>query len=148
MTEKGHGREEVRRVWLYRDVEELHRAKEFAGFCRVVRVQSLRTIKGLETSEDRYYITDRQQLTAASGLEFVRRHWAIENELHWMLDVAFSDDDCKVLAARTAENLSHIRAACLPILRSAPGPKVGAETRRMMAGWSDEFLETLLLGGG
>jgi len=100
----------------------------------------------METREDRYYITSRGGITAADALHFVRRHWAIENELHWVLDVGFSDDACRVLALRAAENLSHVRAAALAMVRAAPGRKVGAETRRMIAGWSDEFLMTVLRG--
>jgi predicted transposase YbfD/YdcC len=142
----GHGREETRRAWVYRDVGSLRRAHDFEGLVAVIRVQSIRTVKGKETTEDRYYLTCREGITAAEALQFIRRHWAIENELHWILDVAFREDKCRILAANVAEAFSHVRAATIPLLRAAPGPKVGAETRRMMAAWDDNFLETVMLG--
>lgn len=142
----GHGREEVRRAWKFTAVDSLRRAHEFEGLAAVIRVESIRTIKGKTTTENRYYLTNRASLPALEALQFIRRHWAIENELHWVLDVAFREDQCRILAANVAEAFSHVRAATIPMLRAAPGPKVGAETRRMMAAWDDNVLAAVLEG--
>jgi len=77
-------------------------------------------------------------------LETVRSHWGIENQLHWVLDVAFREDDCRVRAGNAAENFAVLRHAALNLLKHVKGTKVGIKIRRLRAGWDNDFLMQVL----
>lgn len=143
---KRHGRLETRRAWVYRDVAELHRAGEFPKLAAIVRIESIRRIGDVGSRENRYYITSREGLTAELALHQTRRHWAIENELHWMLDVVFREDDQKVQAAAVVANLSRLRATALQVLKLHKDPRVSAAGTRKSAGWSEEVFERIVFG--
>lgn len=143
---KRHGRIETRRAWVYRDVAELHRAEEFPKLSAIVRIEAIRRIGDKESREDRYYITSQKNLTAELALHQTRRHWAIENELHWMLDVVFREDDQKVQAAAVVANLSRLRATALQVLKLHKLPGVSAAGMRKSAGWSEEVFERIVFG--
>lgn len=143
---KRHGREETRRAWIYTQVEELHRAREFPGLAAVVRVQSLRRIGETESTEDRYYITSQKDLDAKTALEQTRGHWAIENQLHWMLDVVFREDQQRLQAANAVACLSRVRAFSLEFLKGVRDPKLPVSRMRMAACLSEEMFERIVFG--
>lgn len=134
-----HGRLEVRRAWVSCDVDEIQTAERWVGLKTLVRVESTRTVGGKESVENRFYISSRV-LSASEALEASRSHWSIENELHWVLDVAFREDDCRVRAGNAAENLSMVRQLALSLLKQRTEAKCGIQGRRLMAGWNDQFL--------
>jgi predicted transposase YbfD/YdcC len=134
-----HGRREVRRAWVSCDVDEIQTAERWVGLKTLVRVESTRTVAGEESIENRFYISSRV-LSANEALEASRSHWSIENELHWVLDVAFREDDCRVRAGNAAENLSMVRQLALSLLKQRTEAKCGIQGRRLMAGWNDQFL--------
>lgn len=140
--ERGHGREEIRRAWVSTDVgdAEIAGAHRWVGLASLVRVESIRTVKGETSREDRYFICSRADLTAAEALGAVRSHWAIENGLHWVLDVAFREDDCRVRAGNAAANLSAVRQLALGLLKQRTETKVGIKNRRLRAAWDPKFL--------
>lgn len=144
--ERGHGREETRRAWVYEDVEDLHRAHEFKNLAAVIRVESIRRVKDVESREERYYITSQKGLDAATALKQIRAHWAVENQLHWHLDVAFREDEQRLAAGNAVACLSRIRTLALEVLKRAPGPKMPIRAMRQAAAWSDEMLEKLVFG--
>ena len=134
-----HGREEVRRAWVSCDIDEIQTAERWVGLKTVVRVESTRTVDGKSSIENRFYISSRV-LSASEALEASRNHWSIENELHWVLDVAFREDECRVRAGNAAENLSMVRQLALSLLKQRTEAKCGIQGRRLMAGWNDQFL--------
>lgn len=136
----GHGREEVRRAWVSNSVAEISTAERWKGLEKVVRVDSTRTVNGSMSHESRYYICSRASLTAKQALAAVRSHWGIENGLHWVLDVAFREDECRVRAENAAANFSAVRQLALGLLKQRTETKVGIKIRRSMAGWDDNFL--------
>ncbi len=77
-------------------------------------------------------------------LATVRSHWAIENQLHWVLDVAFREDESRVRAGHAAENLAVLRHVALNLLRQERTATVGVATKRLMAGWADASLLQIL----
>ena len=77
-------------------------------------------------------------------LSAVRGHWAIENSLHWMLDVAFNEDDCRVRVGNAAENFSILRRMALNMLKRESSSKVGVRAKRKRAGWDPDYLITVL----
>lgn len=147
--EKGHGRTETRRCWTLEVDTEL--GVPFDGWTNVkgiVLVERERTI-GAKTSIERgYYITSRPNMSAEAALAATRAHWAIENELHWVLDVAFREDDCRVRSGYAAENFAVIRHIAVNLLKAVPGgldgKKLGVKNKRLLAGWHNGFLLRVL----
>ena len=113
------------------------------GLRSVVCVVSGREVKGRkETSEVRYYISSRR----GSGKMFLgasRAHWGIENECHWVLDVAFREGDHRLREGHAPENLSVVRKMALAMLKKADA-NMGIKNKRLKTGWDDTFLEHVL----
>ncbi len=95
--------------------------------------------------ERRYYISSLKD-DAKCFADAVRRHWEIENSLHWVLDVAFREDDCRKRNAYAAENFAIIRHIALNLLRKEKSLKVGIKGRRKKAGWDNDYLLKVLDG--
>ncbi len=76
--------------------------------------------------------------------DLIRGHWGIENQLHWVLDVGFREDQCRVLAGFAAENYATLRHIGLNLLKQDKTRKGGIKSKRMQAGWDPDFLFSLL----
>lgn len=140
----GHGRTEHRRCWTTTSVDTLPTASRWPHLAAIALVEVDRSINGKTSTEQRYYISSCRKLPAARALDASRRHWGIENSLHWVLDVAFREDDCRIRVGNAAENFAVLRHLALNMLRSVKGSKVGVKTRRMLAGWDENFLLRVL----
>ncbi len=105
-------------------------------------VESQREIDGKIEHETRFYITSLM-LLAAQLAGIVRNHWAVENSLHWVMDMVFRDDECRVRTDHAPANFTTIKHMALNLLRNAPG-KDSLRLRRKVAAWDDDFLESLL----
>ncbi len=105
VANKGHGRLEVRECWTISDPKcsaMLGEAAAWSGLRTVIRVRAERHTDTEVTCETRYYLSSLAADTpdlAATALAATRRHWGIENELHWVLDIAFREDDCRIRQA-------------------------------------------------
>lgn len=146
--DKGHGRIEDRRAYVSRDIDWLTGERRFPG---ETRFPAIATIGKLETRteladrcrrETRYYISSRP-LTARQMAEAVRAHWQIENALHWVLDVTFRDDLSRLRSGHGAKNMAVVRHFAINIVRTARD-KHSLKTRRKLAGWSQDYLASLL----
>jgi predicted transposase YbfD/YdcC len=147
--EKGHGRIEVRHCWTMNiDAESGAPFDEWQGLKGIVLVESHRTASGKTSVERRYYITSRDNFAAQDALGAARSHWGIENELHWNLDVAFREDDCRVRAGNAAENFAVIRHIAINLLKAFPGgpdgKKPGIKVKRLLAACNNECLLRVL----
>lgn len=142
--EKGHGRVEVRRCWTTDALEGISQLEQWTGLRSLALIEAVRIVDGKTSIQQRYVISSRKGLSAAKALETVRAHWGIENQLHWVLDVAFREDDCRVRAGNAAENFAVLRHAALNLLKSVKGTKVGIKIRRLRAGWDNDFLMQVL----
>jgi predicted transposase YbfD/YdcC len=143
--DRGHGRTEIRRCWTTDMVESLSQRADWKGLSSLVMVESERTVAGATSTESRYFISSRKALPAKTALQAARKHWGIENELHWVLDVVFREDDCRVRAGNAAENFAVMRHLSLNLLKSLKGSKLSIRLRRMSAAWSQDFLLKVLL---
>jgi predicted transposase YbfD/YdcC len=144
----GHGRVETRRYDVIGEADWLDPVKKWGGLAAVGRVVSEREVKGAPGSkslETRYYIMS-QRFTAEEFAKASRNHWGIENSLHWVLDVAFREDACRVYAGNAAENFSVLRHMALGLLKQGTRIKRGIKTRRKVAGWDENYLLELLKG--
>lgn len=142
--DKGHGRIEIRRYWLLDKVEHLEDAARWKGLKRVGMIEAERRIEGQPTTtERRYYLTSLD-----GGIERFadasRGHWGIENRLHWSLDVVFHEDDSRIRKGHAPENMTVMRKIALNLLakESSKGSK---KTKRLKAGWDNDFLIQVLL---
>ncbi|WP_329601868.1 ISAs1 family transposase, partial [Sansalvadorimonas verongulae] len=111
-SNKGHGREEYRCCWTFTDLEGLRGYENWAGLKQFGVVQADRTINGKATTALRFYICSKE-MTAKDMLSATKTHWLVENSLHWMLDIAFSEDACQTKNENAAENLSTLRRIAL-----------------------------------
>jgi len=147
---KGHGRIEVRECWTISDpvgLAMLADAAEWPALRTVVRVRAQRQIADTTTPEDRYYISslaDAGPRTAGHALEATRSHWGIENRLHWVLDVAFRADDCRVRKDHGAENFAVLRHIALNLLQRDTQTRLGVHGKRLKAAWDTDYLSRLL----
>ena len=140
--EPGHGREEMRFCFVLTDLAGIRDRALWTGLRSVVCVVRCRTVNGNEAHETHYYISSR----AGSAKAFqatVRRHWGIENGCHWVLDVAFREDDHRLRDGHAPENLALVRKMALAMLKKAPA-KIGIKNKRLKAGWDNTFLEAAL----
>jgi len=141
----GHGRVEVRRCWTISDVETLaHLDGEgaWAGLRAVAMVEAERRVGQTVTGEQRHYLTS---VTEAQAVErAVRAHWGIENELHWVLDMAFREDECRVRMGQAAENFVVLRHVALNRLKAEQTAKIGIKAKRLKAGWDERYLLKVL----
>jgi predicted transposase YbfD/YdcC len=142
----GHGRIEKRRVWCTPEVQWLGGVqKDWPGLGLLVVVEARREVLGKVSTERRYYISSRAKATAAQAAEAIRGHWGIENQLHWSLDVSFSEDDSRIRTGHGAENFSRLRRIALNRLQQDTSRKVGIKTKRLVAGWDHDYLLSLLV---
>jgi predicted transposase YbfD/YdcC len=142
--EKGHGRKEVRRCWTTDLVEGIPNHSDWSNLESIVMIEAERTVAGKTSSERRYYISSKKGFSATKALHAVRSHWGIENELHWVLDVVFREDDCRVRAGCAAQNFSVIRQLSLNLLKSVPNAKGGIKSRRLRCALDQDFLLQVL----
>ena len=145
-VDTGHGRIEVRECWASEDIGWLESKSKWKNLKSIRMVKSVRTI-GEQTSETttRYFITslpaDAQRLAAV-----IRSHWSIENSLHWVLDIAFREDECRKRKDNSAENFSILRHLTLNLLKREKNCKRSIKGKRLLAGWDESYLEKVLFG--
>lgn len=144
-TNKGHGRIEVRRCWTCAVLDKITQRQEWPNLACVVLVEVDRTLNGKTTTEQRHFISSKKHLRAKTALSIVRSHWGIENELHWVLDMAFREDDCRVRAGYAAENFAVLRHITVNLLKKV-NSKVGIKNRRLRAALDRQFLLSILTG--
>jgi predicted transposase YbfD/YdcC len=143
---KRHGRRESRTCFVIDDPDLLRATiRDFEWWAElrsVVVTIGEREVDGVTSVETRYHISSRRASAAAFGVA-VRRHWSVENECHWVLDVAFGEDDHRLREGHAAANLSVVRRMALSVLKRSH-VKLGIKNRRLKASYDNTFLESLL----
>lgn len=142
---KAHGRVEVRECWLITDaplIAEFREQLGWTGLRSLVKIQRTRSALGNSTQETAYYITSLSG-QAETVLAAVRRHWAVENECHWVLDVVFDEDRSRIRLGESPENFSLIRQLVLSILKQDKS-KGTLTSKRFRAALDDNFRLSLL----
>jgi predicted transposase YbfD/YdcC len=147
-TTGDHGRIETRRVWVTDELSWLKTAPEWPGFRQVAVVESRREIPGQGVAtERRYYIASHRKLDARRTAEAIRSHWGIENQLHWILDMSFNEDQSRIRRENGAENFARLRRMVLNKLKAYVDPsgrKPSLRMKRKLCGWNfDYFLRVL-----
>ena len=143
----GHGRVEIRRYWTISDsvtLAHLDPDGAWAGLRGIGMVAAERREKGKVSREARYYLTSL--VDAATFGRAVRSHWGIENGLHWVLDIAFREDESRARMGASAANLVVLRHIALNLLKKETTAKVGVKNKRLKAGWDARYLLKVIAG--
>lgn len=141
-----HGRSVVRECWVTACAEVLSHITEhkaWPGLHSVVKIMTRWGVGEHLTVKTCYFITPLPP-DAALLLRKVRQHGHIENSLHWVLDVAFREDDCRIRRDHVPENMALMRHMALNLLKHEHSLKVGVKARRKRAGWDDQYLLKVL----
>lgn len=166
--DKGHGRIEHRTVTLAREVDWLTTGRRFPGELRlpdvaaIVKVESRTELKDRCRLDTRFYITSAA-LSAQAASDAVRGHWGIENQLHWVLDVVFDEDQSRLRKGHGARNMAVVRHFAINLVRHAdeglrpprsglrrktnkpPAPRLTSiKRRRKIASWNPDYLAAIL----
>jgi predicted transposase YbfD/YdcC len=137
-----HGRIETRTTTVIHDVAWLQERHNWPGLQGIIIVESRREIEDKVEKDVRLYVTSLELLAnQLSGV--VRSHWAIENSLHWVMDMVFRDDECRVRKDHAPANFTTIKHMALNLIRRGAG-KASQRLKRKMAAWDDDYLESLL----
>ncbi len=142
--EKGHGRIEERRCWITEEIDWLESKGAWKNLKSVIMVEARREVMGGKKTVERRYFISSLEANAESALKAVRGHWAIENELHWCLDIGFREDANQVREAKSAENLATLRHIGINLLKQEKSCKRGIEGKRKKAGWDESYLLKVL----
>ncbi len=141
--DKGHGRVETRECWVIDDVEWLRkRHPKWTTIRSIIKIRSIRESK--KTSEEaRYYISSLED-TPEKILTSIRSHWAIENTLHWVLDMSFNEDYSRIRKGNAPYAMAIIRHVALNLLQFAKTKRQSIKRLRKMCGWDDNTLNLVI----
>lgn len=141
--EKNHGRIEKREYFLETDIDWLEQKADWAGLSAIGAVRSTVTEKDLTRVETRYFITSLTNVECFASS--VRKHWSIENQLHWQLDVTFGEDKAKTRKDNSPLNWNVMRKTALPLIRNVDvGKKQSVKRKMFMAALDVTILENIL----
>jgi predicted transposase YbfD/YdcC len=143
--DRNHGRIEYRRCWVTSDIAWLDQRVLWKDLQTLVMIESERHVDGKISIEHRYYLASATG-KASTFLNATRQHWSIENSLHWVLDVAFREDDIRIRKGSGAENFAILRHIALNLLKQEQTTTVGIQNKRLKAGWNHTYLEKILAG--
>lgn len=144
--ELDHGRIETRKCSIINDFQFIKPDKQWCKLNTIIKIESTREFKNTDKPMEkatRYYISSLKD--KAKGFQTkIRSHWAIENKLHWILDVAFSEDHSRKRAGNAAQNYSIILKLALNLLKNETSRKASIKTKRLEAAWNQDYLSKIL----
>lgn len=146
-VDKGHGRIEKRSCYVTNRIEWLEQRNEWRDIKTIAAVESITHIGEKSLSEIRYFISSLPA-NAKEIAEAIRSHWAIENSLHWVLDVTLGEDNSRIRKKNAPENMAMVRHIVLNLLRGAKGKfgkDISLKGLQKKAGWGDSTLDTILM---
>jgi predicted transposase YbfD/YdcC len=142
-VEKDHGRTETRRYYQSGELDWFADRVKWEGLQSVGLVEAVREVQGKVTVERRYYLSSLP-VAVATFAKAVRGHWAVENSLHWVLDVQMGEDDSRARTGYAAENLATLRRLALNLLKQEKTKKRGIRGKQLNASWDHAYLLRLL----
>jgi len=146
--EKSHGKVIERNYSIINDISWLDGRDQWESLSSIAMVQTTITHRGKVSVNNRYFISSLKTNAKKLG-EFIRGHWAVENCLHWVLDMTFSEDASRIRKDNSSENLSMIKKITINLIKIANNKrdkKISIKGCRECAGWNDKFLEEIVFG--
>lgn len=140
---KGHGRIDIRRCWVTRQIDWLSQKDQWKNLQSIVMIESERHLNDQVSKERRYYIASDKS-SAKQFNEDIRAHWGVENSQHWVLDIAFREDECRTRKDNAPHNFALIRHWALNLLRQDKATKSSIKAKRLLAGWDLDYFAKLL----
>ena len=143
-----HGREEYREIWVVSEPayrQYLRQHKKWAKLHTLIKLVTVRYLpqKDKMQTSTRYFISS-WQASAEDFLQAIRAHWQIENNLHWVLDVAFREDESRIRSDHAPANMALLRHIAVNLLKQEKTAKIGVSNKRKRAGWDDDYLERVV----
>ena len=138
-----HGRIETRRYWVCSHIDWLKDRHGWPGLEAVIMTEYTREIKGKSTTARRFYISSFVD-SPEKMAQCIRNHWQVENCLHWVLDVTFRQDDCRIRKANAAANFATINHAVINLLKRFPDKKMSLPQKRRSAALDDDYMEAII----
>jgi predicted transposase YbfD/YdcC len=141
---KDHGRIERRTCKVLTNLKQIEGRKKWKNLKSIIQIKTYReqVISGKKQEQTRYYISSTWK-SAELFNHGVRKHWAIENSLHWVLDVQMNEDKIRKRKENSAENFSIIRKVALNLIKNKPYKRFGVQNRRQIASWNNQYLKSL-----
>ena len=142
----GHGRIETRICNVIKDFQFIEKDNGWGNLQSIIKIESIREFKNSDKPTEkaiRYYISSLQNNAKEFQIK-IRSHWAIENKLHWTLDVAFSEDASRKRAGNASQNYSTLLKIALNLLKNEPTKKASVKTKRLEAAWNQDYLIKVL----
>jgi predicted transposase YbfD/YdcC len=141
----GHGRVETHHVYTILEPEGIRDEALWKDLKAITLIHSERQEAGKEATEELRYYIGSKAAPAAAYAGYVRGHWGIENGLHWVLDVSFDEDRCRMRTDHSGENMALLRRLAVSLLKQHSG-KGSVRGKRKQSGWNDQFLAEVLCG--
>ena len=146
-VEKSHGRIETRGVTAIDEIAWLKARHGWPGLESIIMVETVREIISAPEAkierETRFYIASHRTANAKVQGEAIRSHWGIENGLHWVMDMVFRDDECRIRKDNAPANFTTIKHIASNLLRRVPG-KDSMRVKRRLAAWDEDFLQSII----
>lgn len=142
--EQGHGREETRYCMMLSEIQaQIDPERKWLDLQSVGRQDAMRVVNGKTTIETRYFISSLPN-DAEVLADSIRQHWGVENSLHWVLDVAFREDDSRIRKDNAPQNFAILRHIAGNLLQQDKSVKTGVKNKRLRAGCDNEYLAKVL----
>ncbi len=144
-TDSDHGRIETRSCSILpaKDFLMDENLTPWKDITTLIKIEATREIRGILTKDTRYYISDESVKNAAYYNSLARGHWAIENKLHWHLDVTFKEDQCRARTGNAPENLSTVRKFALQMITNV-NDKLSLKKRQYKAALDVAYMKKIL----
>jgi predicted transposase YbfD/YdcC len=144
---KDHGRIEIRQAWVIHDphlLRALRGTQKWPKLAAIIKLEAERILPNKRERHTRYYISSLP-LHAHQAIAMTRHHWHVENCLHWVLDIAFREDACRIRKDHGPHNFAILRHIALNLLKQDKSCKLGIKNKRLKAGWDEKYLCCVLL---